>query len=309
MIKKIFGVSIAVALLVAVGYGLLVVHNNREVAPPSTEALLASREQATMWLLNNREKILSDQNPALWWMIGQSAQATGDVRLQSLYDEFLRRYRVEQPQSVWGAFFDPVRFWSMQFAPQSYRSAADYQQFFLFGLSCSEQFIDEPVIVAQIEPDFCWRAHPLRPACVTHQLMGYRFMQRTQCFRVPELDRKVAILQDSIVRQLTWDPRVVDVYIQRVLMLTESGASARVKPRWIQRILEAQLADGSWSSLQPLVPVGRGRYFGFVATLAGLEPHVGNLHATAQGLWLMSLLQPGPPRSVALQTSVRKDDR
>jgi len=301
MIKKIFGALIAVVMLVAVSYVLLVAHNNRTVAPPPPEALRASREKATAWLLNNREEMLADQNTILWWMIDQGAQRSGDIQLQSLVAEYKRRLAEQQPQSVWGAFFDPSRVWGTQFPPELYRGNADYQQFFLFSLSCSKQFIDEPVIVAQTDTGFCRRIHPYSPACVTHQLMGYRFMQRSQCFRVPEIERKVAVLQESIVDQLTWDPRVVDVYIQRVLMLTESGAAARVKPRWVQRVLDAQLADGSWSSLQPLVPVGGGRYFGFVARFAGVEPHVGNLHATAQGIWLMSLLESASSgRAVAL---------
>lgn len=290
---KIFRALVAMTIVVALSYGLLVAHNNRKAPPPSAAALLASREKATQWLLQNREQALANQNPALWWMIGQSAEVTGDSRLQGLFDEFRQRYAMTQPQSVWNVFFEPDRYLGMQFSPQVYRGAPDYQQLFLFGLTCSKQLVEEPVAIAQHETDFCRRVHPISPACVTHQLMGYRFMQRTQCSRVPDLDRKVAVLQNSIVSQLTWDPRVVDVYIQRVLMLTETGATARVKPRWLQRILDAQLADGSWSSLQPLLPVGGGRYFGFVERFAGVERHVGNLHATAQGLWLMSLQQRG----------------
>lgn len=74
-------------------------------------------------------------------------------------------------------------------------------------------------------------------------------------------------------------------------LVWDSGARERIKPRWLQRVLDAQLADASWSNLQPLLPLGGGRYFGFDVRLLGIGLVKGNFHATAQGLWLTSLLQ------------------
>ena len=51
-------------------------------------------------------------------------------------------------------------------------------------------------------------------------------------------------LSEIIEKQLTWDPRVGDVYIQRALMLVESGYEEKVKPVWIHNILNEQLEDG-----------------------------------------------------------------
>ena len=287
MRKGITALLVLVAIFAAV-YAGLVWNNNRAAPPPTREQIDRHWESSVQWLLHNRQAILDNQNPILWWMIGESARVSGDERLRDLFNEFLSRY---EAQSVWWVFFDTARFRNTVIPPDFYHQFADYQQYFLFALSCNRQMALDPVISVQHETDFCLRKHPLSPACVTHQLMGFRFAQRFDCAEVDGLEHKIETSQDRIVMQLTWDPRVVDVYIQRVLMLEDSGAGARIKPRWLQRVLDAQLADGSWSALQPLVPLGGNRYFGFNSRLAGIGQHVGDFHATAQGVWLLSLLR------------------
>lgn len=305
MIKKMVVTLLVVAALLAVGYGGLVWNNNRPVAEPSQQDIAASWEKSVSWLMNNREAILRDQNAALWWMIGQSAEVSGDSRLQALFAEFQIGFSEARGGSVWRAFFSPAAFWGVDTPPSVYSGYGDYQQYFLFSLTCAKKMAQDPMIVAQHATNFCAKSHPVSPACVTHQLMGFRLQQRIGCDRLPGLEEKVAALQRTIENQLTWDPRVVDVYLQRVVMLVDSGASERVKPRWVQRILEAQLPDGSWSNLQPLVPIGGGRYVGFDAKLAGVGPVRASFHATAQGVWLTSLLQRGAARTAAADESAQ----
>jgi hypothetical protein len=282
-----------VVALLAAGYGGLVWNNSRPAAAPSQQDIAASWEKSVSWLMNNREAILRDKNPALWWMVGQAAEVSGDTRLLALYGEFRSDYAANSVASVWQAFFSPATFWGVDIPHSTYGSFVDYQQYFLFSLTCAKGMAQDPLIMAQHETNFCSKSHPASPACVTHQLMGFRLQQRTGCDRLSALDEKIAALQDTVARQLTWDPRVVDVYLQRVLMLVDSGASDRVRPRWLRRVLDAQLPDGSWSNLQPLVRVGGGRYFGFDAKLAGVGPVRASFHATAQGLWLTSMLRRG----------------
>jgi hypothetical protein len=298
MIKKLVVTLLVVVALCAASYGGLVWNNNRSATAPSQQDVSASWEKSVSWLMNNRETILRDKNPALWWMVGQAAEVSGDSRLQALYEEFRSDYVAKNAGSIWEVFFSPSAFWGVNVPHSAYAGMVDYQQYFLFSLTCGKDMAEDPVIVAQHDTKFCPVSHPTSPACITHQLMGFRFQQRTGCDRVAALDEKVAGLQDMIESQLTWDPRVVDVYLQRVLMLIDSGAPDRVRPRWMQRVLEAQLSDGSWSNMQPLVPVGGGRYFGFDARLAGVGPVRANFHATAQGVWLTSLL-----RRAAVQTT------
>jgi hypothetical protein len=291
MLKKISVTLFLLIFFLAGTYGVLVWKNNRAVSPPTRQEIIASWERSISWLTENRDAVLRDSNPILWWMIGESAKITGDTRLQTLYADFRKSNDANNALSVWQAFFAPEQYWGASYSRENFAIYADYQQYFLFGLTCSKQLATEPIIESQHNTNFCWRAHPFTPACTTHQLMGFRFLQRTGCDRVDGLDAKIAVLQNSIERQLTWDPRVVDVYVQRVLMLVDSGAANRVKPRWLERMLAAQLNDGSWSNLQPLVPIGGGHYIGFNERLLGVGRVQGNLHATAQGLLLLSLLQ------------------
>lgn len=290
MIKKLMGVLLAIAVLFGVGYGAMVWNNSRAQAMPSRDDIAASREKSIVWMMNNRQKILSNRNPALWWMIGQGANVSGDSRLQALYAEFRQDFETNYSQSVWRSFFSPETVWGVNIPLSVYGELPPYQQYFLFSLTCSKDIAEDPVIIAQHETSFCPTSQPISPACVTHQLMGFRLQQRVGCDRVPGLEEKIAALQNTVEKQLTWDPRVVDVYLQRVLMLLDSGVPERVKPRWVQRILQAQLPDGGWAQLQPLVPIGGGRYFGFDIRLVGVGPVRSDFHATAQGVWLTSLL-------------------
>ncbi len=145
-----------------------------------------------------------------------------------------------------------------------------------------------------MQADFCPSRYPLRPACVTHQMMGMRFMQERGCGEKAEVDRVVHSLQDRIVLQLTWDPRPIDTYLQRVLMLIESGQAERVKPFWLQRVLDTQLGDGGWGNFYPLLPISNGKHIGFSGRGLSTGRPNSDFHATAQGVFLLSLLRPAP---------------
>lgn len=140
-----------------------------------------------------------------------------------------------------------------------------------------------------MDPGYC-DSHFFCPACTTHQLIGFRMMQQSGCGDPLATQQAVAALQQRIHRQLTWDPRVVDVYIQRVLTLVESGAVSSVKPVWLQRILAAQHPDGGWGGIDPLLALPTGKGIGFDARGFTFAAAKSNFHATAQGIWLMSLL-------------------
>ena len=83
---------------------------------------------------------------------------------------------------------------------------------------------------------------------------------------------------------------MVDVYLQRVLMLENSGVSRRTKPIWIARILAAQDSDGGWSGFQPLIPLRGELAAGFSARGVGVDRRRPDFDATVQGVFLMSLL-------------------
>ena len=279
----------AALLLAAIGifYGYLVWQNNRQVTDPDAAAFRHSLAAAVDWLERNEGQLLTRNNPMLWRMIQRSAELTKDPYLQDLFAPSRARHVTARRARIWYPLFVehawvPVRTEDVERLP-------DYNRLFIYAITCDAELGRQPDIAAQLDAGSCDR-HPLRPACATHQLMGIRLMQRKGCGDPQALAATVARLQDRIDRQLTLDPRVVDVYLQRVLMLVESGARDRVKPVWLQRVLAAQQEDGGWSGFDPLLPLPGGRALAFSGYGISIGRPRGDFHATAQGVLLMSLL-------------------
>ncbi|HEY3699629.1 MAG TPA: hypothetical protein VGK97_09885 [Spongiibacteraceae bacterium] len=288
--KKLMQTLLFLILIVFCVYGYFFYQNNRDTSALNTEQIAQSYERGVTWLLSHRDEILRDGNPMLWWMLGESARISGDERVAALYDEFRQNYDRYAADSIWQVFFSPAKYRGASFPAEAYQPLVEYQQYFLYTLTCSSQLEREPLIQAQNDPQFCWHGtRMIRPACATHQLMGYRMAQRNNC-TIENLDKKIGVLQKTIERQLRYDPRVVDVYVQRVLMLVESDAQQRLKPRWLQRVLQAQLEDGGWSSMQPIALVG-GKQLVFDSKAVTIATPRSDFHATAQGVLLMSLLR------------------
>lgn len=267
--------------------------NNRSIDAPSPQSISESFEKSVNWLVNNREMILGKNNPMLWWFIKQSADITLDERLHALFSDYKSRYLNVQPESLWWHLFDvssnaPIVMWQLE-------NFADYQLYFLYGITCDSGLAKEEIIRRQNDSEFCAVYHPFSPACVTHQLMGVRLAQQRHCLDSQVAQQLVLALQEKIAKQLAWDPRVVDVYIQRVLMLAESGVTHKIKPVWIQRVLDAQLPDGGWDSFHILFPVNQTQYMGLTDKLL-IKESKSNFHTTAQGVFLLSLLANGQDR-------------
>lgn len=284
--RKFLLMVLGLVLVSVAVYGGLTWNNNRSASRPDRERMQFALNAAIQWTDDNSDKLLQTNNPMLWRMLQQSAWLTKDPRLLQLFREYEQRHLAHNARNLWRPLFYenvwvPVKF-------QDIRQLPYYNQHFIYSLICDRELWDHAGIRRQNEADFC-DSHPLRSACVTHQLMGLRLQQRKQCTQDPDLDQKVSLLQARLVRQLTWDPRVVDVYLQRVLMLTESGATQRVKPVWLHHILAAQLPDGSWSSSDLLLQLTDNRALALTRNSIGIRPVRGSFHTTAQAIYLLSL--------------------
>lgn len=276
----------AIGLLVAIYAGLFHA-NNRDMAWPDPARIESSFAAGAGWLNAHRERILEHGNPALWWMVQQAAEHSQDPALLALFADYHHRY-LERGRNIWQPLFYPGR-WA-PIATEDIANLPDYNLHFLYGISCDPELARHPQVQAQLNADYC-DSYPWRPACVTHQMMGFRFMQRADCGDAQATAAAVNQLHTRIVRQLTWDPRVVDVYLQRVLMLVESGAQQQVRPVWVHRVLDAQQADGGWAAIDPLISLPGNASVGFGARGLTFKHPVSNFHATAQGVLLMGLLR------------------
>jgi hypothetical protein len=276
------------AVLLGVGY----VDNNADTAAPTAAELLASRDRAAAWIRANEDEIIAGENPALWWMLRESATLSGDAYLGGLYVRYYGRYLAQNPNNVWHHLFDHES--PLRISVDDLDGFPDYNLLFLYGLSCQSVLRGNPGVRRLLRDDACpgvgTPAYFRDPACLTHQVMGIRFLQRGRC---EDGERTVALLQAlqaKVALQAAWDPRVVDFYIQRVLMLAESDAAGRIQPRWVRRIIDAQRADGGWDDFAPLAEVDAGRAIGWGGRGLRLLRPASNFHTTAQGLYLMSLL-------------------
>ena len=261
--------------------------NNIQEPTPDKIGLEERFSSATQWLIQHKDEIINEQNPILWWMVKQAASKTHDKNLNQIFFEYEKKYLLPHQNNAWIAIFNPEKSTAINSAELSH--LPDYNQFVLYGASCSRSLEESEAVQSLLHTDFC-ASHVLSPACETHQLMGFSFMRRSRCGNPEKTNASILKLQERLITQLTYDFRVIDVYIQRVLMLEESGAHERIKPIWISKAVSAQNADGGWSGFAPLAPVGHGYYFGYSRTGIGIGESRSDFHATAQGVYLLSLL-------------------
>lgn len=283
ILRRLTLVAFASLLLLAACSGWL---NNRHVPPPAPEQLERARESGIQWLIRNADSNLRIDKAVLWQMIQRAAEISGDPRLQTLFARYRQSVLDDRRDSYWHPLFFPGTWVPVR--SEDIGQLPDYNQHFIYAVTCDTELGKLPVIAVQNSADFCDR-HPLRPACVTHQLMGLELMKRSGCADSDALAPTVEALQERIRNQLTWDPRLVDVYMQRVLMLVDSGSVNRVKPIWLDRILNAQQPDGGWSPFMPLLSIGGDRYIG-IRRLPDIGTPESDFHMTAQGVLLFTLL-------------------
>lgn len=284
--KKLLLILLSAALLSGSLFAILIVRNNTAAPWPEQAQLERAYTASLGWLAQHEDKILQISNPVLWRMIQHSAEISQDPFLIELFQRYHDTYLASR-RWYWLPLFFPGRWTPLNDSQLS--GLDDYQLYFVYAITCDQELSAKPRVLAQMDPDYC-SGQPWRLACPTHQLMAFRFMQRSQCNDGPELQTAITALQSRIRLHQTLDPRVVDVYIQRVLMLVESGARASVKPIWIQHILDAQLSDGGWGNFAPLLTLGADRYLGFDRLALAVKTPDSNFHATAQGVLLLSLL-------------------
>ena len=288
MIKRILLVLFITAITPLIIYMILVFDNNKSTKPINHKEIENSLNQSIAWLAENREEALTQNSAILWWMIKRSSEITNNHRLLDIYNGYTNKYMDNNPYNAWRKLFIPHA--QTKINPDSLNHLPDYNLYFIYGLTCNTELGQLDIIQRQKNTNFCRDTHPISPACVTHQLMGLRFRQDQNCGDKKVMASQENDLQEMIKRQLTWDPRLIDVYIQRVLMLVDTGRGDEVKNQWLQNILNGQSNEGGWGDFQSLLALPDTRHIGFYSRGIKSGKPTDTLHATAQGILLMSLL-------------------
>lgn len=223
--KVVLIAIIPIFLILIAGYIYLLYNNNLDAPEPDKQEIKRALDKSTNWVLQNQDTLIKDNNPVLWWFLDKSASLTDNENLAALVDRY--RYTVLNRNSVWSGYW--VKKQNFTYITGSLDYMEKYQKFFAYGLTCDRDLGEEKVIKDQFDTNFCdwW---PFYSSCITHQMMAIRLLQIKQCGDQDLNEQLSNKLADLIGSQLIWDPRVGDVYIQRVLMLVESGNADIVKP-------------------------------------------------------------------------------
>jgi len=177
--KKLLYVVAVLAVLLSLFLGWNIWQNNRDIPPPSQAEIQQHFNLSTDWLKQNYTDIENIQNPILWWMIKQAAINSNNETLQKIFSKYKKEHLDTSPPNLSSPMFD--KFYRPRMPDiLALSGLRDYQIFFFYGLSCDSDLGTEPIVQKQMSPGFC-SLHYLQPRCITHQLMGLRFMQRYQC--------------------------------------------------------------------------------------------------------------------------------
>ena len=261
---------------------------NRSTEMPSHQELQATLEKGISWLEMHQENVLADPNPALWWMLKDSAELTGDIRLRDMVDAYLTKMRANTHNSPFMRMVDPESPVRMSLALA--QPLADYNYYILYGMTCDSSLAVTDVVLRYSRADMCGPLYLLKPVCVTHQLMGARFVYENGCGDVEKTAGLITELQSMVATRQSMDARVDDGYLQGVMMLAATGGYRHIKPAWVRNVMAAQRPDGGWEASRPWLPVGGSRYVEISRDGITVNERSSGFHPTAQGVFFISLM-------------------
>jgi hypothetical protein len=272
-LRSALGIAFAALAILVAG---ILLYNNYSLRSPSRAVfdtqLDAALERATAWIAANPE--LSLKNPSVMYMISDMAQMSGDPRLQALLSEYHQRllHPVELFDLVWIRIPDrhsPVPLiGTAQIRGEPYERLWD-----AYAIAPDRVQISNPDHANLFSPSrYVWgvRQHQLLALIIYRDFNGGN----------PELDSTINYLSGKIARDAYYDFRVSDSYIQRSTFLLAAGRPDLVRLRWVDRILDNQMPDGSWKYCW--YGWCRG-IFEFNMTNPG--------HPTVQAAWMLTMLK------------------
>ena len=241
------------------------------------------------WLNQNEQEVKSTHFSTLWYFMAKLSSLTMDPEITKMVDEYRAGNRNRYLNN-------PLAFEVYESSPKKKYSDEwleifnFYNLFLIYGHSCSSELESLDVIKKQLLTDFC-KSWLRSPSCKTHQLMGFLHMNKYGCGDQESIRKSISTLVEDIDLILAIDGRVLDAYIQRVLMLYEAGKGDSVKKRWIDKIVLAQNSDGGWDDFVPLVRLNNEKYFGMKAKSFESRTLDSDFHATVQAVLVLAYFQ------------------
>ncbi len=261
-------------------FGVAVVNNNYSFTRPSKAEFNAqlNREidSSTQWILTHPENY---GNPPLMFMIGDMAEMSDDPRLQQYVQGYLASNRVHIPGRPQTWYYARWAFPSLQ-VPLVPRGEVPYfsWQDRWFGFASAPDKVDlEPQDRADLfsPTKYSWgvRLH--------FQLIALDIYRRFNG-PSPELNAAINPVAEGVAHDAFWDFRVNDAYYQRNACILGAGRPDLVRSRWIERMMDAQNADGTWNSC----------WHGWCRGVFEFKFNDNDFgHATVQGAWALYQLK------------------
>lgn len=254
----------------------ILLYNNyslHKLARPQFDAQLdRSLERATVWIMANPE--VSLRNPSVMYMIANMARLSGDPRLQQLLYEY--HQRLQHPSNeldpFWLRIVDRRALVPMLSATHP-GGALDERLWDAYAMAPDNIQLSSSDHANMFSPTkYIWGGRH-------HQLLAL-VMYRDYNGSSPELDSTINYLSEKIARDAHFDFRVSDSYIQRTTFVLAAGRPDLIRRRWVERILDNQMPDGSWKYC----------WYGWCRGI--FEFNVTNPgHATVQAAWALTMLK------------------
>jgi hypothetical protein len=254
--------------LIAAFCAFAFIYNNFSFTSDETFAkhLDEAIKNSELWVVQNRDMILSNNNSALFTMLRNA----NDIYPNPVFKEMVKTF-LDQPVGhytvSWKKEVDPDWPVSSGNLNRAIRNEAIDYKWMLYAIAPDQADIT-PEKMNMFDPRK-WKGRKL-----THQLFALTLLKRSKG-PGKELDGLIEHLSDRIVKELTFDLAVVDIYIQKVAFVLRAGFPEKIKRRWVERIIDNQRPDGGWND----------RWFGLTsARRPKFDSQSSTDHATVQAV-------------------------
>jgi hypothetical protein len=236
-------------------------------------------DSAINWIKDN--SIVSERNVTMMYMIGDMESMSHDPRLKPVLAGFKKNYLMHPESSfelVWFRLVDPNANVPVIYVPDMRDNVVDFVWY-------AHALAPDKIVLTDGD-----RANLFSPTMYSwgtqqKQLLALA-MYRQYNGRSPDLDNAINYVADKVARDAHYDVRLTDSYIQRTAFLLAAGRPDLVRPRWVDRIMDHQNADGSWNSCW------YGWCRGVFEFSTDYKTDLGGLgHATVQAAWALTMLK------------------
>ncbi len=269
---------LVIAGLVCLAFVLGVLNNNYSLGSVTGAELAARRDQslnrALDWIAANRGEI--EDNPTLMFMVWDMERKSHDPRLLPVLQHY-QAAEAGHPKSLLDAILlrqmDPTVELPVLRVPDMHGSFVDFYWF--SHAIAPDRVLLTPADEANLFSRTRWTWGKRQKQLLALAL--YRDFNGS----TPELDQTIDYISGQMARDAYYDFRVSDSYMQRNAFLLVARHPELVRPRWVERILDRQNADGSWDYC----------WHGWCRGIAefGFKRNPG--HSTTQAAWALTLLK------------------